>query len=187
MSKSSLRMACLLLVAFLATETHANATLVRSFSMAALTLESHDIVRGEVIGEEVVFDPRYDEVFTDTVIRVHETMAGTSPEGDVVVLRQIGGVLDGVETHVVGTVDLQVGDEVVAFMRTDGAFHYLVGMSQGAWAVDRPAQGGAQLHRNLGGVTRVARPIPARQVAPNRLRLQALRDIVAAIRAGGGR
>jgi hypothetical protein len=187
MSKSSLWMVCVLLVALVTLGTQASATLVRSFSMTALTLEAHDIIRGEVISEEVVFDPRYDEVFTDTTIRVAETMSGNAEAGDLVVLRQIGGVLDGVETHVVGTVALHTGDEIVAFMRSDGAFHYLVGMSQGAWAVHRAEQGDAQLHRNLGGITRLAPPVPARKAAPDRMRLETLRHMVSTICAGGGR
>jgi len=187
MSKSSLTMVAVTFVSVVTATTVAQATLVRSFSLTSLALEAHSVVRGEVIDEEVVYDARYGEVFTDTHIRVQETLAGDIRVDEVVILRQIGGVLDGVETHVVGTVDFQLGDEIITFTRSDGAFHYLVGMSQGAWALSRDAHGLARLHRNLGPITRLALPIPARRLAPDRLTLEDLRFHLDTIHAGGVR
>lgn len=187
MSKSALTMAAVALVAMVTAATVAQATLVRSFSLTALSLEAHGILRGEVIDEEVVYDARYGEVFTDTHVRVQETLAGDARIDEVVVVRQIGGVLDGVETHVVGTVDFQIGDEIVTFTRTDGAFHYLVGMSQGAWALTRLGTGVTHLHRDLGAISPLPLPIPARRMAPDRLTLQDLRIYLDTVRTGGAR
>ncbi len=119
----------------------AAATLVRGFSLHELVRAGHSAVRGEVIGAEVVWDAAWGNVYTHTFVRVDEVLSGAERVGDVVVVRQLGGLLDGVEQRVVGTADLPLGAEVVVFARSDGAFHYLVGMAQGAWRVTRAGAG----------------------------------------------
>jgi len=113
----------------------AHATLVRPFSLAELVHEAHSVVRGEVVDQETTWDDTRHELYTLSWVRVDEVLSGREGPGELVVVRQIGGVRDGLERHVVGTAKLVVGDEVVLFTRTDGTFHYLVGMAQGAFLV----------------------------------------------------
>ena len=117
------------------------ATIVRSFSLRGLASEAHEVVRGEVLDEEVVYDAWWDRVYTHTTLRVDEAIGGHARPGDIIVVRQLGGLLDGVQSLVVGTVDFTPGDEVVLFTRTDGALHYLVGMAQGSYLVLDDAEG----------------------------------------------
>lgn len=159
----------------------ASATTVRAFSLRAMTLQAHGIMRGEVIAEEVVYDVGARQVYTHTFVAVSEVLSGDSRPGDVVVVRQLGGVLDGLEQVLVGTAHLGLGEEVVLFARTDGAFHYLIGMAQGAWLVERSGPGAAPtLRRTLaGGLALISHPTPlATPVAANRTTLANLRASV---------
>ncbi len=161
----------------------ASATLVRAVPLRALATQAHEVVRGHVLDNESLYDPVFRRVYTHTRVAVLETLAGQTTRGAVIEVRQIGGVLDGVESRVVGTAELAPGAEVVLFTRTDGAHHYLLGMSQGAYAVDRRGPGSPALHRETGAL-RIATPMgPAAKQAPDRLTLDALRSLVLRQRA----
>ena len=156
----------------------AGATLVRAVPMRALAAQAHEIVRGHVLDSECLYDPVFRRVYTHTRISVLETLAGDAPTSSVIEVRQIGGLLDGVESRVVGTAKLGLGAEVILFTRTDGAHHYLMGMAQGAYAVDRRAPGPATLHRETGDLRIAPTFGPAAHLAPDRLTLDTLRQIV---------
>jgi len=169
-------------VVALSLATPVDATLIRAYPMRALSTSSHDIIRGHVLQSEAVYDPVFRRVYTHTVIEVVERLAGTTPAGQLIEVRQIGGVLDGIESRVVGTAPLVLGSEVVVFARTDGAYHYLVGMSQGAYTVDRRSSGEATVHRGGGGLRIAPSYGPAATTAPDRLTLMQLRDEVRDLR-----
>lgn len=164
----------------------ADATIVRTFGLDAMAVEAQAIVRGQVVGAEVVWDGAWGNVYTHTFVRVDEVLAGSDVVGGVIAVRQIGGVLDGIETRVVGTAELPLDAEVVIFARTDGAYHYLVGMAQGCYEVRRAAAGAARVGRRLAGVTLLDPPGPARATAPDRLLLDELRARVKAALATTG-
>ncbi len=166
------------LVAICALAAPAGATLLPTFSVRGLTLEAHAVVRGEVIDDEVVYDAAWGRVYTHTVVRVTETLSGWAAPGELIVLRQMGGALDGVHSQVVGTAPLFPGDEVVLFARTDGAYHYLVGMAQGAFRVDRSGDGAATLSRSTHALTLVPPVLPAAAAPPERMTLDTLLDTV---------
>jgi hypothetical protein len=77
-----------------------------------------------------------------------------------------------------------MGAEVVLFTRTDSAHHYLVGMAQGAYTVDRRGPGEATLRRGGAGLRMAPIPGPRDRVAPKRLTLDALRTTVRFHRQG---
>ena len=165
----------------------AGATLVRAVPMRALTAQAHEIVRGHVVDSECLYDPVFRRVYTHTRVAVLETLAGDTRPMSVIEVRQIGGLLDGVESRVVGTAKLGMGAEVILFTRTDGAHHYLMGMAQGAFAVDRRHPGTTTLHRETGDL-RITPPFgPAAKLAPDRLTLDTLRELVEAERGEGVR
>lgn len=165
------------------------ATLLPTFSVRGLTFEAHAIVRGEVLEDEVVYDAAWGRVYTHTVVRVSETLSGGSAPGDLIVVRQMGGALDGVHTQVVGTAPLLPGDEVVLFARTDGAFHYLIGMSQGAFRVDRASGAEAGVSRSTHALNLLPAVAPAAEAPPEGMTLAGLRAAVteALAELGGGR
>ena len=165
----------------------ANATLVRGFTLGELVVASDAIVVGEVTWQESVWDPAWKEVYTLSWIRVAERWHGRERPGEYVVLKQIGGVLDGLERRVVGTATLTIGDEVALFARSDGAFHYAVGMAQGVFQVARAAGHSALVARGaLPGMVGPAPGSPAAPLPPERTQLAALRAEVQRLLAERG-
>jgi len=165
---------------------HAHATLVRNFTLSAMAYTSDAIIRGEVLDHEVVYDPWWAEVYTHSFVRVDEVLKGANAPGDIIVLRQIGGSLDGVETRVVGTARVETGAEVVLFARCDGFFHYLVGMAQGKYDVVRDGSGETVLRRDTPGLSRMHLPLPSRRPAPDQLTLIRVRALMDDMGVSGG-
>jgi hypothetical protein len=170
-----------------ADERGAHATLVRGFTLGELVAASDAIVVGEVAWQESVWDPAWKEVYTLSWIRVAERWRGSEGPGETVVLKQIGGVLDGLERRVVGTARLAIGDEVALFARTDGAFHYAIGMAQGVFHVGR-AVGRAPLvgRRALPGMVGPTPGSPVAALPPEQTQLAALRAEVLRLLAERG-
>ena len=157
----------------------AHATLVRGFTLGELVVAADAIVVGEVAWQESVWDPAWREVYTLSWIRVGESWRGSERPGEYVVLKQIGGVLDGLERRVVGTATLGIGDEVALFARTDGAFHYAVGMAQGVFHVARGSGQAPVVGRGaLPGLIGPAPGSPIGPLPPSRTQLAALRTEV---------
>ncbi len=183
-----LRRAMIILLgcALAAASTAAWATIVKPFTLRGLATEAHEVIRGEVLDEEVVYDGWWDRVYTHTTIRIDEAIGGTARAGDLIVIRQMGGVLDGLEAILIGTTDYTIGDEVVVFTRTDGAFHYLVGMAQGSYHVLRDSAGHATVARAMGALGLAPLPHPAGRLAPNRTPLADLLAAIVAVRFEGG-
>ncbi len=169
-----------------ASSPDSHATIVRGFSLSGMTATAQSIVRGTVVDQEVVYDSHWGRVYTHTIIEVSEVLWGTEIPGEFVVLRQIGGELDGITSRVVGTAHIEVGDEVVVFARTDGARHYLVGMAQGLYQVDRRAAT-PLVARGVYGLRLIPQPGPARAIAPTGMTLATLRAHVLATLAVEGR
>ena len=178
-------------VALLTSAGLASATLLPTFSLAELDRAAHMIVRGEVVDQETVWDPLRRELYTHSFVRVDEVLAGGGTPGDWIVVRQIGGVLDGIARGVVGTAELRVGDELILFTRTDGALHYLVGMAQGAYHIASAVGRGPPIATSL--LTRttplalLAPPGPTRAPAPDTLTLGALHTELARLHAESSR
>ncbi len=171
---------------FFGVSSTAGATIVKQFTLRGLTVEAHEIVRGEVVDEEVVYDSWWGRVYTHTTVRVDEVLGGEAHVGDLIVIRQLGGALDGLETVLVGTAEFTLGDEVMLFTRTDGALHYLIGMAQGSYFVHRDNAGKAIVTRALGQLGFAPTPMITGHRAPNRTTLDQLRGFVAAFRHAGG-
>ena len=176
--KSLACIAASLVFATLAPLKSADATVVRGFSLPGLSSEAHAIVRGTVIHQETVYDARWRRVYTHSWIRVEDRLWGPSDRGDLIVIRQIGGELDGVLSMVVGTARMFVGDEVVAFTRQGDGLHYLVGMAQGLYHVDRSNPAQPRLSRGVGGIKMMPAVGPYRTVARDRMTLEQLVDSV---------
>ncbi len=173
-------------LALTALSTASSATIVKPFTLRGMATEAHEVLRGEVIDEEVVYDAFWGRVYTHTMVRVDDALGGQARPGDVIILRQLGGVLDGLETHLVGTSDFTLGDEVVLFTRTDGALHYLVGMAQGSYFVVRDTEGVERVTRDTAHLGYAALPFPTDTRAPERTALADLWSAAAQFRLHGG-
>lgn len=164
----------------------ARATEVPTFPLRALALEADAVLRGDVIEEESVFDAERHRIYTLSHVLVREVLRGGARPGDVIVVKQMGGEVEGLRQVLAGTAPLFPGDEVVVFARTDGAFHYLVGMAQGVWHVRRAPGRAAVVARDP---SRLAlRPLPplAAAVPPDHASLASFLDSVRATLAAEG-
>lgn len=178
----SIRFWCSLLVATFVASS-AGATIIPAFPLRQLVVDAHDIVRGQVVDQRSVYDPRRDRIYTHTVIRVDEVLGRPASSSPYLTVRQLGGVIGDRESRVVGTASLEVSSEVVLFTRTDGTYHYLVGMAQGAYQVISSPDGTPRLTRGADGMTRMVRPGPAAPAAPDRMSLHELRMWVSQVRS----
>ena len=92
----------------------AAATLVPAFSLRHLTLAAADVIHGDVIEARAVYDPAFGRIYTHTDVRVrgvlHSARGDDAPRhGEVITVRQMGGVLYGLESRVVGNASLSPG------------------------------------------------------------------------------
>ncbi len=121
----------------------ARAATVPAFSLEGLARTSDTILRGTVVAEHPLWHRFGDgplRLYTVTEVRIARRLKGGPDESTALVL-QMGGVDGGLSHSVPGTARLTPGDEVLLFTRTDGAFHYLVGMGQGAFVLAAPRAG----------------------------------------------
>lgn len=118
----------------------ANAATVPAFSLGGLARTADSILRGTVVAEHPLWHRFGDgpvRLYTVSEVRVRRVLKGDPGDTTVLVL-QMGGVDGGLSHSVPGTARLTPGDEILVFTRTDGAFHYLVGMAQGAFVLSAP-------------------------------------------------
>lgn len=165
--------------------TASSATLVQTFSMSELVRESQDVIRGYVVQIQPLYDTVQKHIYTHTTIEVQEDIRTGSTAKRRIVVRQLGGALHGIETTLSGNAQLGIGEEVVLFARTDGAFHYVVGMAQGKYTVTRTKAGKPLLGRSLAGLRGLKRSAIALPQAPDSLSLDELRRQVRSAQKGG--
>jgi MYXO-CTERM domain-containing protein len=112
----------------------AAATTVRRIELPELGQTAAVVARAHVVSRTPVLVG--ERIYTDTLLAVEECLKGAC--GEELVVRQLGGELDGVGMTVEGLAPLAGGDEVILFLRArkDGAFAP-VGMAQGAFHVRR--------------------------------------------------
>ncbi len=111
-----------------------SATTIRSFSLSEMVQESAAVIQGKILNQTPRWKHDKSAIYTDSTIRVVKTYKGRVTQ-DTIVVRQLGGIIDGMEMSVVGTARLQAGENVVLFLRTNGKKYFLVGMAQGKYAV----------------------------------------------------
>ncbi len=102
------------------------------------------VVQGTVRSVEPI--RRNGRIYTDAVVTVDACLRGSCAAA--VTVRQLGGEIDGAGVAVEGAARFAVGDEVMLFLRPrlDGAFAP-VGMAQGAFQVERGADGAVRAFR----------------------------------------
>lgn len=133
--------------------TVAHATIVRSMSVEQMANEADVVVHGRVTAQSSAWNETKSRIYTVTDVEVIEPIKGERAPKSVVQVRQIGGTVDGISQTIVGNAKLTVGEEVVLFLDADEKlpFHYVIGMAQGKYAVDR-ASGEPQVVRSLSGL-----------------------------------
>jgi len=138
--------ALLFLIPLLAT-LDASATTIRAFSTHDMVREAAIVVRGSIVGQRSLWNQDKTLIVTETTVTVTETLVGRT-QSKTVIVRQLGGEVDGLSLSVPGTAKLKKGHHVLLFLRRDAKFHYLVGMAQGHYAV-RKTKHGEEVSRNI--------------------------------------
>jgi hypothetical protein len=127
----------LLLLVFLSS-TALGSTAVQ-LDVPALTHAASDVVRVRVLASEVRWTEDNRRLVTFVLVEVLDAWKGEA-NGRLTVL-QPGGELDGVGQRVAGVATLGVGEEWVLFLERQGPLHRVLGLSQGAYRVQRPPDG----------------------------------------------
>ena len=141
----------LVVVAALGWAAPAGATVMLSLTTEQLTDQASVVVRGRVVGQQVVTDAG--RLWTDTTLRIGAVLKGTVSAGKTIVVRQPGGDTPMGGMVVAGAARFGRGEEVLVFLRpASGSLHVAVGMCQGKYRVYRDAGGVERARRELGGV-----------------------------------
>ena len=125
----------LLLAGLLLAPGFAEATLIRAFSLQELHRTADEVVTGTVTAADCFLYEAHDTIYTEYTVVVESTLKGEG--GKTLVVRLMGGTVGDRELVVAGNATLEPGERVLLFLRTNGAFHTVVGMSQGKWTVRR--------------------------------------------------
>lgn len=130
----------------------AQATIVRSMSLNQMAKEADVVVHARVATQTSSWNDTKSRIYTVTNLEVVDTLKGDKAKTTLQV-RQIGGTVDGITQSIVGNANLKVGEEVVLFLDSDEKlpFHYVIGMAQGKYSIDRSA-GEPRVARSLAGL-----------------------------------
>lgn len=145
----------------------AQATVLAPLDTRALTSRADRIVLGTVESQAARWTDDHDAIYTDVTVRVSESYKGRLAPGQTLVVRRLGGEVDGVGMRVFGAASFAVGEEVVLFVEARGSASYPVGMTQGKLHVSRGPDGQKRVSANLAGVAFTRGT--ARIAAPRRL------------------
>ncbi len=133
MSRLSLLLWCLAGPAF--------ASSALQMDVPALTHAASDVVQGRVTGTRTEWTDDHSRLVTFIEVDVQKTWKGRAAGRLTVV--QPGGQRDGLAQRVAGVALLDVGDELALFLERQGPLWRVVGLSQGVYRIDRPADGSA--------------------------------------------
>jgi hypothetical protein len=135
----------ILAFALLALPSLAGATTMHQFSLSELTYVADLVVEAEV--EQVATERQEGSAFLMTVatLRLTRVVKGAAIEGDRVLVREWGGLLDGERTELPSAPVYVEGERVLVFLEMENRPDPLwrtVGLVQGKWTlVDEPTTG----------------------------------------------
>ncbi|RMG15966.1 MAG: hypothetical protein D6729_11590 [Deltaproteobacteria bacterium] len=160
----------------------ASATVALHLDAATQAARSDLVVLARVRGQEVLRG-KDGLPYTHTTLIVERSLKGTRKAGEAVVVRQMGGTLDGKTLTVPGDARFEVGERVVVFLadREPGTgVLFLTALGQSKLHVaGRARDGDLILQRQLGGLLLLDRA--HRPVQPDpRTTLRTLRQVIAA-------
>ena len=134
------RWLCVLIAPFAAMALHA--TTVIPMSVEQLTRASTHVVDATAVNSSAQWNPEHTLIFTYTRFSVGQSLKGQLPQ--TIVVRQLGGTVDGITQKVAGVMHWLPGQEAVLFLKPsstgDGAM-VVTGLMQGNFLVKRSANG----------------------------------------------
>jgi hypothetical protein len=167
----------------------AEATVAVQLSRAELVAQSDLVVRATVVDVTSRWNEDHSQIISLTTLRVSEALKGTGVEA-LLVLRQLGGEVDGLVSRIAGNPVFAPGQEAVFFVRRGPGVVYLTGLAQAVFYVQPPVAGTPVVQRDLTGLTfaRLSSGAPMRLVEPTPEAPETLQHLRADVQAlaGGG-
>lgn len=165
----------------------AEATVAVQLSRAELVAQSDLVVRATVVGVTSRWNEDRSQIISLTTLRVGEVMKGDRVEAQLV-LRQLGGEVDGLVSRIAGNPVFTRGQEAVFFLRRGPGVVYLTGLAQAVFYVDPPVSGTTPVHRDLAGLTfaQLTSGAPMRLYEAPAERAESLQHLCADVRALAG-
>jgi len=126
-------------------------------SLRDLAKNSDTIVLARVEGETARYDANK-EIYTYITLRVLDPVKGmkadhgkNAPSGEIITVRQIGGVVDNIASIVPGMPKFSKGEEVVVFLskKDSAGYPWVMGLQQGKYSVVTDEQGMRHVRNEL--------------------------------------
>lgn len=159
----------------------AHASVVQALTVDQLSRDAAAVVHGTVVSVRSAWNDDHTRIYTEVQVKVEAAWKGEAPAAGVVVVRQLGGSVEGLSQQVMGSPVFAVGEELVLFLvpgpQGDRA---VLGMSQGKFKVEREA-GEVRVSRALGDLA-VASLDPTRKSAQETVPTR-LEDLRARVKA----
>ncbi len=147
----------------------ATATTVQKFTVKELAKKSESIVLARVEDEASRWDEGRKEIYTYITLRVLESVKGEKAQAAtkgnkgiqdeaVITIRQLGGTVDKIISHVPGMPSFRKGEEVVVFLSAKDRTGYpsVMGLQQGKYSVITDEKGQKHVRNDLDGLTTLA-------------------------------
>ena len=117
------------------------ASTLLSLDLDTLTQEADHIVVGRVL-DAVAFQ-RESRIYTLHRVEISKVVNGNNTEGEIIEVITPGGTVGHIRQAVSGAAELEVGAQYLLFLedRGDPSFSYVMGMSQGAYALLKTLDG----------------------------------------------
>jgi hypothetical protein len=131
----------------------AHATVVIAVPLAEQVQRSELVVRATVVAQQSAWAADRTTIYTWTELRVTDRIKGNAPS--TLVLRQMGGVAEGIAMAVPGDGHLAVGEDVVLLLHQQGENVFLYSLAQSIFHVDGRTHLAARDLRDLAFATRV--------------------------------
>ena len=133
----------LILLCFAVVGRPVSAEIGQAWSMEKLGAVSALVVRGRVLSVTSQWDPAVNGLYTYATVAVSETWKGTLSERRIVV-KLLGGRVDGLELRVAGQAELAPDDDAVLWLevRPRDQTLYPAGLWQGVWKLNSADPGG---------------------------------------------
>lgn len=152
--------AAALLTASMLLYSQAAATVANRLANDQLIDRSTVIIRGTVVGQQAAAFG--DEIWTDSYVRVEDSLKGGVSLGRVLRIRQPGGELGRRGMRVAGAASFHQGEHVLLYLRPIKGGLFVVGLSQGKFSIYKAADGIETLRQDLRGIV-FANPSPSGQ------------------------
>lgn len=135
----------------------AHATVVLSLDVHQLVGRADRIFVGKVLSTRSYWTADRRHIVTDATVEVQQDVRGTRT-GDRIVVRRLGGTVNGIGMRVAGTAVLRKDDHVLLFTQLRQGVRYTVGMQQGLFRVLQDVKSNQlKLSRPLDGLTLATR------------------------------